>query len=113
MTETPSTAELRIRTDPAQMEGVITQIGKVGEMMHIPGDTLAYERLFTITPRQPPQMLPPISVVFFAADDDSPVTPNKLRSLFCNPAYLRLEPYSAGLVDDELWVSPASAGAHQ
>jgi hypothetical protein len=108
MTETPPTAELRIRTEPTQMEDVITQIGKVVEMIPLPGDTPVNERLFTITPRQPPQTLLPISMVFFAADDDSPVTPNKLRSLFCNPAYLRLEPYSAGLVDDELWVSAAA-----
>jgi hypothetical protein len=101
-------AELRIRTDPAQMDDVISQIGKAFEMTPVEGETSGNEQLFHITPRKPPQTLPSISVVYFTADDDSPVTPGKLRSLFSNPIYVRLEPYSSGIVDDELWISAAA-----
>src|SRR5258708_37954570 len=78
-------AGLRIRTDPAQIDDVITQIGKGFETTLLEGEISATERLFHITPHKPPKTLPPISAIYFTADDDSPVTPHKLRSLFSNP----------------------------
>ncbi len=87
MTNQPPTAELRIRTDPAQMDDVIYHLGKAFEMTPLAGETAENERLFTITRRQPPQTLPAISVNYFTMDDAEPVAPTKLRSLICNPIY--------------------------
>jgi len=104
----PLVAELRIRTDAAQMDDVVTQIAKAFELTLVSAETPDNEHLFTITPRKPPQELPGISVIYVAANDTSPVSPKKLRSMICNPAYAGLEPYTPSLVDDELWISAAA-----
>jgi hypothetical protein len=108
MTKTMLNAELRIRTDPAQMNNVITQISKEFEMMSTDSEALPHERLFTVMTRKPPETLPQISVLMFDFGDITPVTPAKLRSTFCNPVYAGLEPYSQSLVDDELWIATAA-----
>ncbi len=108
MTDSRPTGELSIRTDPRQMNAVIAQVSKAFEVTLLPGEETAHEWLLTITPRQPPTTLPRISVLYFTADDTGPVTPAKLRSLFCNPVYVRMEPYAPGTVNDELWVAAAA-----
>lgn len=108
MTDSEPTGELLIRTDPRQMNAVIMQVSKTFEVRPLPGEEAANERLLTINPRQPPTTLPRISVLYFTADDTGPVTPAKLRSLFCNPINVRLEPYAPGIVNDELWVAAAA-----
>ncbi|MCC7446731.1 MAG: hypothetical protein IT324_04905 [Anaerolineae bacterium] len=108
MTDSRASGELLIRTDPKQMNDVITQVSKAFEVAPLTAEEAANERLLTITPRQPPTTLPRISVLYFTADDPGPVTPAKLRSLFCNPVNVRLEPYAPGIVNDELWVAAAA-----
>src|SRR5690242_14708487 len=108
MTGQVMNAELRIRTDPAQMVDVISQISKEFEIIPIGSEGLPHERLFTIRTRKPPETLPRISVIMFDFGDITPVTPAKLRSAFCNPVYGGLEPYSQSLVDDEIWIATAA-----
>ncbi len=108
MADKSGNVELRIRTDPGQVEAVIAQIGKEFELAPIAGESSASEQLFTITPRRPPQTLPPISVIFVPADDPDPLTPSKRRALICNPVYAGIEPYVPSLVHDERWVSAAA-----
>ncbi len=108
MTNQPPTAELRVRTDPAQMNDVIYHLGKAFEMTPLARETAKNERLFTITPRQPPQTLPSISVNYFMMEDEEPVAPAKLRSIICNPVYAGIPPYAPSLIDDEMWVSSAA-----
>ncbi len=51
--------------------------------------------------------LPKPNVEFAASGGVEEWTPEKVRSLFCNPVYVGFGPYPA-LIDDETWVRAAA-----
>jgi hypothetical protein len=51
--------------------------------------------------------LPSVTVKFARTGDLGTMTPEKVRSLFCNPIYVGIGPFP-GLVDDETWVRAAA-----
>lgn len=53
------------------------------------------------------QPLPKVNVEFATSGDAGEMTPEKMRSLMCNPIYAGVGPYPA-LVDDETWVRAAA-----
>ncbi len=58
-------------------------------------------------PSGAPKPLPKPNVEFAASGDVEEWTPEKARSLFCNPVYAGFGPYPA-LIDDETWVRAAA-----
>ena len=53
------------------------------------------------------QPLPRVNVEYATSGDTSAMTPEKMRSLICNPIYAGVGPYPA-LVDEETWVRAAA-----
>lgn len=51
--------------------------------------------------------LPKPNVEFAANADSGEMTPEKVRSLFCNPIYAGFGPFPA-LIDDDTWVRAAA-----
>ncbi len=51
--------------------------------------------------------LPKPNVEFAVAGDSEEMTPEKVRSMFCNPIYAGVGPYPP-LVDDETWIRAAA-----
>ena len=84
------TMHLRIRTVPDQMSDVLRQLSKEFVLTDVSDEAKEGEQMLTIAPRTPPEDLPSVNVTFFASGDTSPVTPQKARSLFCNPIYAAL-----------------------
>jgi hypothetical protein len=54
-------------------------------------------------PSTPPAPLPKANVEFAVGGDTGEMTPEKVRSLFCNPIYAGFGPFPA-LIDDDTWV---------
>jgi len=101
-------AALRIKTEPSQMEDVIRQVGKVFFLTPLIDETAPNERHFGVQPRPAPTSFPPINVTYWAAGDDGPITPDKMRSLFCNPIYAGIPPYCQAISDDYEWIRAAA-----
>ncbi|PJF40087.1 MAG: hypothetical protein D6737_04970 [Chloroflexi bacterium] len=57
--------------------------------------------------RKDEQLLPAVNVVLAPSGDADNMTPEKLRSLFCNPIYAGLGSFPQ-LIDDETWVRAAA-----
>jgi hypothetical protein len=58
-------------------------------------------------PSTTPTPLPKPNVEFAVSRDMGEMTPEKVRSLFCNPLYAGFGPFPA-LIDDETWVRAAA-----
>jgi hypothetical protein len=58
-------------------------------------------------PSTTPAPLPKPNVEFAVGGDTGEMTPEKVRSLFCNPLYAGFGPFPA-LIDDEIWVRAAA-----
>lgn len=58
-------------------------------------------------PSTRPVPLPKANVEFAVSGDMGEITPEKVRSLFCNPIYAGFGPFPA-LIDNETWVRAAA-----